>query len=78
MDKNLSLWICSYNHFMIIVDRADFMMWIMIREVGRYSVVTGKSIFDGFSSLSGKSQFPIWLVFTAFLFVWISSNIALA
>ena len=40
-----------------------FLMWVMIREVGRYSVVTGKTIFDGFRDLSGKSQWPIWLIF---------------
>lgn len=40
-----------------------FLMWIMICEVGRYSVVTGKTIFDGFKSVSGKSQWPIWLIF---------------
>ena len=40
-----------------------FLMWIMIREVGRYSVVTGKTLFDGFRDLSGKSQWPIWLIF---------------
>ncbi len=40
-----------------------FLMWIMIREVGRYSVVTGKTIFDGFKGVSGKSQWPVWLIF---------------
>lgn len=40
-----------------------FLMWIMIREVGRYSVVTGKTIFDGFEGVSGKTQWPIWLIF---------------
>lgn len=40
-----------------------FLMWIMIREVGRYSVVTGKTIFDGFKDVSGKSEWPIWLIF---------------
>ncbi len=40
-----------------------FLMWIMIREVGRYSVVTGKTIFDGFKGISGKTQWPIWLIF---------------
>lgn len=40
-----------------------FLMWIMIREVGRYSVVTGKTLFDGFKDLSGKSQWPVWLIF---------------
>ena len=40
-----------------------FLMWIMIREVGRYSVATGKTIFDGFKGFSGKTQWPIWLIF---------------
>jgi Mn2+/Fe2+ NRAMP family transporter len=33
-----------------------FLMWIMIREVGRYSVVTGKTIFDGFKDVWAKAN----------------------
>lgn len=40
-----------------------FLMWIMIREVGRYSVVTGRTIFDGFKDVSGNTQWPVWLIF---------------
>lgn len=39
------------------------LMWVMIREVGRYTVVTGKSILDGFHDLSGSSGWAIWLIF---------------
>jgi len=30
-----------------------FFMWVMIREVGRYTVVTGKTILDAFAELPG-------------------------
>ncbi len=30
-----------------------FLMWIMIREAGRFSVVTGRTVLDGFSTLPG-------------------------
>lgn len=38
-------------------------MWVMIKEVGRYTVVTGKSILDGFTDLPGPRGWAIWFIF---------------
>jgi Mn2+/Fe2+ NRAMP family transporter len=40
-----------------------FFMWVMIREVGRYTVVTGKTILDGYRDLPGPENWAIWLIF---------------
>lgn len=40
-----------------------FFMWVMIREVGRYTVVTGKTILDGYRDLPGPKNWAIWLIF---------------
>ncbi|PSB17298.1 divalent metal cation transporter [filamentous cyanobacterium CCP2] len=40
-----------------------FFMWMMIREVGRYTVVTGKTILDGYRDLPGPKNWAIWLIF---------------
>ncbi|GAB3536970.1 hypothetical protein GCM10027443_28690 [Pontibacter brevis] len=39
------------------------LMWVMIKEVGRYTVVTGKTILDGFRDISGRSGWALWLIF---------------
>ncbi|RDV12994.1 divalent metal cation transporter [Pontibacter diazotrophicus] len=39
------------------------LMWVMIKEVGRYTVVTGKTILDGYRDISGKSGWALWLIF---------------
>jgi Mn2+/Fe2+ NRAMP family transporter len=40
-----------------------FFMWIMIREVGRYTLVTGKTLLDGYRELPGSRGWAIWLIF---------------
>jgi Mn2+/Fe2+ NRAMP family transporter len=40
-----------------------FLMWVMIREVGRYTVVTGKTILEGYRDLPGPRGWAIWLIF---------------
>lgn len=40
-----------------------FLMWVMIREVGRYTVVTGKTILEGYRDLPGPKNWAIWLIF---------------
>ncbi len=40
-----------------------FFMWIMIREVGWYIVVTGKTILEGYRDLPGPNNWAIWLIF---------------
>lgn len=39
-----------------------FLMWVMIREVGRYNVVTGKTIFEGYRDISGKSNWSLYFI----------------
>src|SRR5690606_9023520 len=39
-----------------------FLMFVMIREVGRYTVVTGKTIFEGYSDISGKSNWALYFI----------------
>jgi Mn2+/Fe2+ NRAMP family transporter len=39
-----------------------FFMWVMIKEVGRYTVVTGKTILDGYGDLPGPRGWAIWLI----------------
>jgi Mn2+/Fe2+ NRAMP family transporter len=39
-----------------------YFMWVMIREVGRYTVVTGKTIFEGYRDISGSGNWSIWFI----------------
>ncbi|MCW4385605.1 Nramp family divalent metal transporter [Salinibacterium sp. SYSU T00001] len=39
------------------------LMWVMIREAGRYAVVTGRTLLDGFSTLPGPRNWALWVVF---------------
>ena len=39
-----------------------FFMWVMIREVGRYTVVSGKTILDGYRTLPGPRNWAIWFI----------------
>lgn len=40
-----------------------FAQWVMIREVGRYTVVTGRTILDGFSEVPGPRGWAVWTIF---------------
>ncbi len=46
-----------------------YFMWTMIREIGRYTVVTGQSILEGYRQLPGPRNWPIWIIFVPQLFV---------
>lgn len=37
-----------------------FLMWVMIREIGRYTVVTGKTFLDGCREVPGRGYWAIW------------------
>jgi Mn2+/Fe2+ NRAMP family transporter len=37
-------------------------MYVMIKEVGRYTVVSGKTILDGFRDLPGPRNWAVWLI----------------
>lgn len=39
-----------------------YLMWVMIREIGRYTVVTGKTIFEGYRDISGNTNWSIWFI----------------
>lgn len=39
-----------------------FLMWVMIREAGRFAVVTGRTLLDGFSTLPGPRNWALWAV----------------
>lgn len=40
-----------------------FLMFVMIREIGRYTVVTGRTILDGFRDVPGPWNWAVWLIF---------------
>ena len=39
------------------------LMWVMIREAGRYSIVTGRTVLEGFEQLPGPHNWAVWLTF---------------
>lgn len=39
------------------------LMWVMIREAGRFAVMTGRTLLDGFSTLPGPRNWALWVVF---------------
>ncbi|MDG4771151.1 Nramp family divalent metal transporter [Solwaraspora sp. WMMD792] len=39
------------------------LMWIMVREAGRYSVATGRTLLDGFRDVPGPANWAIWVIF---------------
>lgn len=40
-----------------------FFMWIMIREMARFSIVTGYTMLDGMNRLPGPRGWAVWLIF---------------
>ncbi|WP_159231553.1 Nramp family divalent metal transporter [Mycolicibacterium vanbaalenii] len=38
------------------------LMWVMIREAGRFAVATGRTLLDGFSTLPGPRNWALWVV----------------
>ncbi len=40
-----------------------FFMWVMIREMARFSIVTGKTMLEGMHTLKGPRGWAVWLVF---------------
>lgn len=45
-----------------------FLMWAMIREAARYTVVSGRTLFEGFSVLPGPRGWALWVIFIPQLF----------
>ncbi|MEW6116537.1 MAG: Nramp family divalent metal transporter [Nitrospirota bacterium] len=40
-----------------------FLTWVIIREIGRYTVVSGRTILDGYYSIPGPRRWAVWLIF---------------
>lgn len=40
-----------------------FFMWVMIREMARFSIVTGRTMLEGMSSLAGPRGWAVWIIF---------------
>jgi len=40
-----------------------FLMWVMIREMARYSIVTGRTVLDGMNDLPGPRGWAVWVLF---------------
>lgn len=38
-------------------------MWVMIREAARYTVVSGRTLLDGYDRLPGPRGWAVWLIF---------------
>lgn len=46
----------------------SFLMWVMIREAARYTVVSGRTLLEGFSVLPGPGNWALWVIFVPQLF----------
>ncbi len=40
-----------------------FLTWVIIREIGRYTVITGKTILDGYAGVPGPRGWAVWVIF---------------
>lgn len=40
-----------------------FFMWVMIREMARFSIVSGQTMLEGMHSLAGPRNWAVWLIF---------------
>lgn len=38
-------------------------MWVMIREMARYSIVTGQTMLEGMHTLAGPRNWAVWVIF---------------
>lgn len=57
---------------------AVILKWFINREIGRFTVCTGASILDGFSMLSERNNWPLYLILVPQLFVAVSTIAGLA
>jgi Mn2+/Fe2+ NRAMP family transporter len=57
---------------------AVLLKWFINREVGRYSVCTGRSVIDGFSELPGPKKWALYLILIPQLFVAVTGVAGLA
>ena len=40
-----------------------FLTWVIIREIGRFTVVSGKTLLDGYREIPGPKNWAVWLIF---------------
>jgi len=52
--------------------------WFINREVGRFTVCTGKAILDGFNTIPGPKSWAVWIILVPQLFVAIATISGLA
>src|SRR6056297_3791429 len=45
-----------------------FFMWVMIREMARFSIVSGQTMLEGMYSLKGPRGWAVWIIFVPQLF----------
>jgi len=57
----------GYELFWLLIVVTLF-MWVMIREMARFTIVTGKTVLDGMYSLKGPKGWAVWLIFIPQLF----------
>ncbi len=44
-----------------------FFTWLITREIGRYTIVTGKTIMEGYQKIPGPHNWPVWIFFLTHL-----------
>lgn len=52
----------EYQLFWLLVLVVLF-MWVMIREMARYSIVTGQTMLEGMYSIEGPKGWAVWFIF---------------
>lgn len=52
----------EYQLFWLLV-LVVFFMWVMIREMARFSIVTGMTMLEGMHSLAGPKNWAVWAIF---------------
>jgi Mn2+/Fe2+ NRAMP family transporter len=57
---------------------AVILKWFINREIGRYTVCTGRTVIDGFSELPGPKNWALYLILIPQLFVAVTSIAGLA
>lgn len=57
----------QYELFWLLVIVTLF-MWVMIREMARFTIVTGKTVLDGMYSLKGPKGWAVWVILIPQLF----------
>lgn len=57
---------------------AVILKWFINREIGRYTVCTGKTVIDGFAELPGPKNWAIYLILIPQVFVAVTSIAGLA